>query len=87
MIVRVLGEGQFDVPEDSAARLETLDGDLLAAVEAGDEDKFRNVLLTLLAEVRGAGSAVPAGELVPSDLVLPDSESSLDDVKRMMVED
>ena len=40
MIVRILGEGQFELPDGDAERLNTLDNEAVAAVEAGDEAKF-----------------------------------------------
>ena len=37
MIVRILGEGQFELDGAQVASLEDLDKRLLAALEAGDE--------------------------------------------------
>ena len=41
MIVRILGEGQYDVADDALDRLNELDTALEAAVEAGDEAALR----------------------------------------------
>ena len=37
MIIRILAEGQFDVPDDTVDGLNELDGQLEAAVESADE--------------------------------------------------
>ena len=37
MIVRISGEGQFDVPEGHVDELNRLDDDLTKAVDSGDE--------------------------------------------------
>ena len=37
MIVRIAGEGQFELPEDVAGSLNELDNEAVAAVEAGKE--------------------------------------------------
>ena len=52
MIVRILGEGQYDVADDALARLNCLDNDLECAVEAGDEAAFAAALTALLDGVR-----------------------------------
>ena len=44
MIVRILGEGQYDVADHALDRLNELDAALEAAVEAGDEAAFAAAL-------------------------------------------
>ena len=48
MIVRISGEGQFRLPDEDAERLNTLDNDAVAAVEGGDEGKFRELFEQML---------------------------------------
>ncbi|MFF0293690.1 hypothetical protein ACFYS8_23215 [Kitasatospora sp. NPDC004615] len=84
MIMRVLGEGQFEVAEGDLNRLNQLDDDLLQAVEAGDEEAFKAALGSLLAAVREVGTPVPAESLEPSDLILPDAEASLEQVRELL---
>ncbi|MEV7119168.1 PspA-associated protein PspAA [Kitasatospora griseola] len=84
MIMRVLGEGQFEVAEKDLNRLNQLDDDLLQAVEADDEEAFKAALGSLLAAVREVGTPVPADSLEPSDLILPDAEASLDQVRELL---
>ena len=55
MIVRILGEGQFEVPDDQLDALNALDGAVEDAVESGDEAAFAAALGALLDGVRGAG--------------------------------
>ena len=52
VIVRILGEGQYSVPDGERANLEALDRELLAAVEARDEDAFAKSLAALTDAVR-----------------------------------
>ncbi len=40
MIVRILGEGQFDVPDGDTGRLTELEASLNAAVDGDDETAF-----------------------------------------------
>ncbi len=51
MIIRVLGEGQFDVPDAELEELNVLDVALQDAIDAGDTEAFRSAL----AAIAGAG--------------------------------
>ena len=84
MIVRILGEGQYSIPDAKRAGLETLDGELLAAVEARDEDAFAKSLAALTDAVRTAGEALPDDTFAPSDLVVPFADASLTETEELL---
>lgn len=84
MIVRILGEGQFDVPESALDALNELDEQLIDAVEAGDEIRFATALDALLADVRSHASPHALDTLDQSDLVLPGPDSSLEQVRELL---
>jgi hypothetical protein len=84
MIVRISGEGQFDVPEDHVDELNRLDDDLTKAVDAGDEAQFKTTLEALLTSVRSAGQELPADFIGPSDLVLPSPDASIHEVREVL---
>ena len=81
MIVRISGEGQFDVPESHVGELNRLDGDLTKAVDAA---QFKSALEALLTSVRSAGEELPADWIGPSDLVLPSPDSSIHEVREVL---
>jgi hypothetical protein len=84
MIVRILGEGQFDVPDGELDALNVLDDRLVAAIDADDEAGFRTAVAALLGRVRDLGSTPPADSLVPSDLVLPAADATLAEVRGLL---
>jgi hypothetical protein len=84
MIIRILGEGQFDVSEDALNALNELDAELEAAIEAHDDESFRSALTALLGRVREVGGDVALDALVPSALVLPHAEASIDEVRDLL---
>ncbi len=84
MIVRILGEGQYDVSDAALARLNALDAVVEQAVEAGDEEAFSAALGELLESVRTVGVAHPLDSLDESDLILPTSDATLDDVQHLL---
>lgn len=87
MIVRILGEGQYDVADNAVERLNTLDSALEAAIESGDQDDFRAALATLLAEVRSVGTPHAVDALDVSDAVLPPEDATLDEVRELLEDD
>ena len=84
MIVRILGEGQYDVDNDALEALNGLDSQVEAAVEAGDQDAFATALAALLDGVRSAGVPRDAESLDASDLILPMADATLAEVRDML---
>ena len=87
MILRILEEGQYEVPNEALDALNTLDEALVAAIEAGEGEGFERSLVELLERVRESGSRVPDDYLGPSDLVLPPADASLEEVSAMLSEE
>lgn len=86
MIVRVLGEGQYDIDAAHSELLNGLDSGLERAVESGDEQAFRAALADLLSQVRTVGERLPDDSLEPSDAVLPAEDSSLAEVRALLAD-
>ena len=76
MIVRIASEGQFKMPEDAVNRLNELDNQAVAAVEAGDEGQFHDLWGKMLELVRSEGQPVDDDELVGSDVILPPADTT-----------
>jgi hypothetical protein len=71
VIVRISTEDQYRLPEEDGARLNELDNDAVAAVEAGDEARFHEIFETMLALVRRDGRRLGDDEIEESDVILP----------------
>jgi PspA-Associated protein len=84
MIVRISGEGQFEVPQGHVTELNRLDEDLTRAVDTGDDAQFTAALEALLASVRGAGEELPDDWIGPSDLVLPSPDATIHEVREVL---
>ncbi len=87
MIVRILGEGQLEVPESVVEELNQLDGVLESAVERHDEESFRPALAALLARVRAVGSPTEADDLRPSELILPQPDATMAEVRKLLTDE
>ena len=71
MIVRIATEAQYRLPDADAERLNVLDNEAVAAVDAGDEDRFHAVFEEMLQLVRSDGHKLDGDELEESDVILP----------------
>lgn len=71
MIVRIATEGQYRLPDADADRLNELDNEAVAAVDAGDEDGFHAAFEQLIELVRSEGEPLGGDELEESDIILP----------------
>ena len=86
MIVRILGDGQYELPENMESEFEKLDNHLVAHVEDGDEEAFRRELAALV-DIVQQGSELPHDDFRPSDAVLPSPNASLADVQELLAEE
>jgi hypothetical protein len=87
VIIRILGEGQYEVADSALHELEALDDALLASCEGGEQAAFEAALASLLDRVRSIGTEVPDDYLGPSALVLPGSGATLDEVRELLTEE
>ena len=85
MIVRILTEGQYNLPGAHIDALNEIDDRLVEVVAAEDAEAFPVVLKEMLDLVREHGSPVPWDELVESDLVLPEPDITLLEAEEMFV--
>jgi hypothetical protein len=87
MIVRILGEGQLEVPESAVSDLNQLDAALEAAVDRSDEAAFRPALAALLAKVRDVGSPTEPDDLRPSELIIPQPDATMAEVRKLLTDE
>ncbi len=85
MIIRILTEGQFNLPGSHIDQLNDIDNQLVEAVELEDQEKFGQLLKQMLDLVRQKGTQVPVEELIESDLILPEPDITLKEAEELFV--
>ena len=83
MIVRVLGEGQFEVDDEVAKGLNDLDEQAERALEAGDEERLSELLHRMAEAVRTNGARLPDDDLSPSQAIVPPEDLSLEEAREL----
>jgi hypothetical protein len=81
VIVRIANEGQYRLPEEDATRLNELDNEAVAAVEAGDEARFQELWQQMLELVQRDGAELDDDELVGSDVILPPRDITFEEAR------
>ena len=84
MIVRILGLGQWTMEPEQLLELNDIDEAVEKAVAEGDRKQLRKELQRLVDAVRSNGQEVPDDLIVESDLVVPDVDDTLDEVKKLL---
>ncbi|MDX6648601.1 MAG: hypothetical protein QOJ97_552 [Solirubrobacteraceae bacterium] len=82
MIVRIATEGQYRLDDEHAEKLNELDNAAVDAVDAGNEQTFREVFDQMIDLVRGQGTPLGDEELDASDVIIPPSDLSFEEAGR-----
>ncbi len=83
MIVRLMGEGQYEVDDEVAKGLNDLDEQAADAVERGDQDQLTGLLRRMAEAVRSNGARVPDEDLAGSEGIVPPDDLSLDEARQL----
>jgi len=83
VIVRVMGEGQFEIDDEVAKGLNELDEQAEQALEAGDTEQLADLLERMAEAVRTNGARVPDEDLTPSEGIVPPPDLTLEEAKEL----
>ena len=84
MIVRLMNEGQYRIEESLLERLNALDDEATAALEANDEGQLDQKLEEMWELVRSQGEPLPVEDLSPSDILIPPSDLTLEETRELL---
>jgi hypothetical protein len=82
VIVRIATEGQYELPQNHYERVNELDNQCVEAAQAGDEARFRELFTQMIELVRSEGRELGDEELSHSDVILPPSDTSLEEAQQ-----
>ncbi len=83
-IVRLMGEGQYRVDEDTLKGLNELDEQVAAAADRGDEEQIARLLRMMADGIRERGDRLDDADLSPSEAIVPPEDLSLDEVRELL---
>jgi hypothetical protein len=77
MIVRIATEGQYELDDGQAPRLNELDNAVVDAVNAANQDTFRQLFDEMLELVRSQGRPLDDDDLRDSEVIIPPPDLTL----------
>jgi hypothetical protein len=83
VIVRLMGEGQFQVDDGLLGQLNALDDQAQAAADAGNEAELDRVLDEMWQLVQSGGERLADDDLSASDVVIPPRDLTLEETTRL----
>jgi hypothetical protein len=86
VIVRLMGEGQFELGDELLPTLNEIDDRAMAAADAQDEPELGRLLEDMWKLVLAEGRRLPDDTLEASDVVIPPSDLTLDETTRLFSE-
>jgi hypothetical protein len=87
MIVRVSGEGQYELDEGTLVELDRLDTRLTEALNGGDAAAFQSTLEETIRLVEERGTPVPDSRVVPSEVIIPPRDTSLEEARQYFTDE
>ena len=87
MIVRISGIGQYELQDEALKTLDQLDDRLMEALNSGDEQSFVSTLREAISFVQNSGTAVPDERVVPSEVIIPPDDVTLDEARSFFTDE
>ncbi len=81
MIVRIQADNQYRLTDDQAPAVGRLDEQLMQAIDQGNGASFTTTLHELVALIQRVGAPIADDEVVPSDLIVPAADMSLEEAQ------
>jgi hypothetical protein len=81
MIIRIMGEGQYQASEALCNELNKIDNYIVTLVEEGKTQEYKLELAKLISEIKEKAEPIDAKEIVKSDIIVPPGDLSFEEAK------
>ena len=81
MIIRILGDGQYEVNSCLLDQLNVIDNRIVDHVSQGRQKEFREDLTKLISSVKENGKLLDPKEIVKSDIIVPPKDLTFEEAK------
>jgi hypothetical protein len=81
MIIRIMGEGQYQASEALCNELNRIDNRIVTLVEEGKVEEFRSELARLITKIKEKAEPIDTKEIVESDIIVPPEDLSFEEAK------
>ena len=81
MIIRIMGEGQYEVDSCLLDQLNVIDNRIVDHVSQGRQKEFREELTKLISTVEKNGRPLDPKEIIKSDIIVPPKDLTFEEAK------
>ena len=81
-----MGQGQFKINEDIVKRINEIDDTIVQILQnesKSDDQKYRAKITEIVETITSEGQKLEDKELVESDIIVPDTDISIDEAKKV----
>ncbi len=83
MIVRLMGEGQYELDSKYLDEMNRIDNNIVKFVEKGDDGAFKAEFKKLTDYVHRNGKKMAENVIKPSDIIIPPDDLTLDEAREI----
>ena len=87
MIIRILGEGQYRLDDSLVQRINKIDNRIVDAVSKGKKKEYVLDLANLISTIKELAEPVDPVEILPSDIIIPPSDLSFEEARKVFCDD
>ena len=77
MIIRIVREGQWQVPDIEMGHLNRIDARVEHAIETTSQNELTEALTELVTTLRTVGTPIADDNIIDSDLIVPDVSATI----------
>ncbi|WP_340818990.1 hypothetical protein [Methanolobus sp. WCC4] len=81
MIIRIVGEGQYEVPGALFDELNVIDNRIVELVSQDDEEGYKLELSSLIGKIKDSGKQLDDSLIVESDIIVPPADLTFAEAK------
>jgi hypothetical protein len=85
-IVRIMGQGQFRINEDTVKKINEIDDAIVQTLQnesKADDQEYRTKVAEIVQTIKSKGEKLEDKELIESDIIVPDRDISIDEAKKV----
>jgi RNAse (barnase) inhibitor barstar len=81
MIIRIVGEGQYEVPGALFDELNAIDNKIVDLVSQDNKEEYNNELSKLISMIKSSGKQLDDVDIVESDIIVPPGDLTFEEAK------
>ncbi|WP_292469002.1 hypothetical protein [Methanolobus sp.] len=81
MIIRIVGEGQYEVPSALFDELNAIDNKIVDLVSQDNKEEYNNELSKLISMIKSSGKQLDDVDIVESDIIVPPGDLTFEEAK------